>query len=359
MKRMICPAPPRPPSARPSGDPRTRRGTSRRRPARPGRARRAACSSSDSGTSPRTMRCAMPSTIAVLPTPGSPMSTGLFFVRRESTCITRRISSSRPMTGSILPLRAASVRSRMYFSSAWNFPSGSRSVTRCAPRTLRERREELVVGDAARRLEARLHLAIVLRAARAGSARPRRSRPSAPSPRPRRAGATSSVRRESAGSAPPLDLRELVEIRLERGARARRDRRRPSGRAGSAMPPSCSSIARMRCSGTSSGLPRGSRDPRASRKASWLFVVIRSGRIAQLDSLSCSCELDRELGQRITPTAHALRRANLLAPTRMRRRAITDASVRRSSRAISRPDARLDRRTPADEPSARCSSARF
>ena len=50
------------------------------------------------------MRCAMPSTMAVLPTPGSPMSTGLFLVRRESTCITRRISSSRPMTGSILPL---------------------------------------------------------------------------------------------------------------------------------------------------------------------------------------------------------------------------------------------------------------
>ena len=58
---------------------------------------------SDSGTSPLTMRRARPSTMAVLPTPGSPMSTGLFFVRRESTCMTRRISSSRPMTGSILP----------------------------------------------------------------------------------------------------------------------------------------------------------------------------------------------------------------------------------------------------------------
>ena len=34
----------------------------------------------------RTIRCASPSTMAVLPTPGSPMSTGLFFVRRESTC---------------------------------------------------------------------------------------------------------------------------------------------------------------------------------------------------------------------------------------------------------------------------------
>jgi hypothetical protein len=51
------------------------------------------------GTSPATMRCASPSTTAVLPTPGSPMSTGLFLVRRLSTCTTRRISVSRPMTG--------------------------------------------------------------------------------------------------------------------------------------------------------------------------------------------------------------------------------------------------------------------
>ena len=49
------------------------------------------------------MRCASPSTIAVLPTPGSPISTGLFFVRRLSTWMTRRISSSRPITGSSLP----------------------------------------------------------------------------------------------------------------------------------------------------------------------------------------------------------------------------------------------------------------
>ena len=41
--------------------------------------------------------------MAVLPTPGSPISTGLFLVRRLSTCITRRISSSRPITGSSLP----------------------------------------------------------------------------------------------------------------------------------------------------------------------------------------------------------------------------------------------------------------
>ncbi len=64
-----------------------------------------------SGTSPSTIRCAKPSTMAVLPTPGSPMRTGLFFVRRDSTWMTRRISSSRPMTGSSLRRRPRSVRS--------------------------------------------------------------------------------------------------------------------------------------------------------------------------------------------------------------------------------------------------------
>ena len=69
-------------------------------------------SRSDSGTSPSTTRRASPSTIAVLPTPGSPISTGLFLVRRASTCMTRRISSSRPITGSSFCCRASSVRSR-------------------------------------------------------------------------------------------------------------------------------------------------------------------------------------------------------------------------------------------------------
>mmetsp|Transcript_62608 Transcript_62608/g.186592 ORF Transcript_62608/g.186592 Transcript_62608/m.186592 type:complete len:307 (+) Transcript_62608:1750-2670(+) len=71
-----------------------------------------------SGTSPTTMRCARPSTIAVFPTPGSPMRMGLFFVRRARTWITRRISSSRPMTGSSLPASASVTRSRPYLASA-------------------------------------------------------------------------------------------------------------------------------------------------------------------------------------------------------------------------------------------------
>ena len=53
----------------------------------------------------------------------------------ERTWMTRRISSSRPMTGSSLPCSAASVRSRPNFSSAWYLSSGFWSVTRCGPRT--------------------------------------------------------------------------------------------------------------------------------------------------------------------------------------------------------------------------------
>ena len=79
---------------------------------------------SESATSPATMRWASPSTTAVLPTPGSPISTGLFLVRRVSTWLTRRISASRPITGSSLPLLAISVRltpycSRADFASSW------------------------------------------------------------------------------------------------------------------------------------------------------------------------------------------------------------------------------------------------
>ena len=70
------------------------------------------------GTSPATMRCARPSTTAVLPTPGSPISTGLFLVRRLRIWMTRRISWSRPITGSSLPSRACAVRSVEYFSNA-------------------------------------------------------------------------------------------------------------------------------------------------------------------------------------------------------------------------------------------------
>ena len=57
--------------------------------------------------------------------PGSPISTGLFLVRRCRIWMARRISSSRPITGSSLPWAARSVRSMQYFFSASRCPSAS------------------------------------------------------------------------------------------------------------------------------------------------------------------------------------------------------------------------------------------
>ena len=84
-------------------------------------------SNSNSGTFPSTTRWANPSTMAVLPTPASPSSTGLFFVRRLRICMVRSISFSRPITGSSLPCRANSVRSRPKLSRAGVFDLPARA----------------------------------------------------------------------------------------------------------------------------------------------------------------------------------------------------------------------------------------
>ena len=73
---------------------------------------------SDSGTSPFAIRIASPSTTAVFPVPASPISIGLFLVLRESICIKRIISASRPITGSILSALAKSVKLRVNLTIA-------------------------------------------------------------------------------------------------------------------------------------------------------------------------------------------------------------------------------------------------
>ena len=78
------------------------------------------------GTWRRTMRKARPSTMADLPTPGSPMSSGLFFFRRERIWQTRSISRVRPTTGSSLSSRARWVRSRPKLSSTGVLLLGAR-----------------------------------------------------------------------------------------------------------------------------------------------------------------------------------------------------------------------------------------
>ncbi len=82
------------------------------------------------GALPLAMRWARPSTMAVFPTPGSPTRQGLFLLRRARIEMMRSISRSRPMTGSSLPSRASSVRSREKAASVGvpprkRFPSSS------------------------------------------------------------------------------------------------------------------------------------------------------------------------------------------------------------------------------------------
>ena len=88
-----------------------------------------------SGTLPATIIWARPSTTALLPTPGSPMSTGLFLVRRLMICMMRSISVPRPITGSSSPSCAALVRSRLYFSKTLPsaFPSSPPDAEASSP----------------------------------------------------------------------------------------------------------------------------------------------------------------------------------------------------------------------------------
>ena len=72
----------------------------------------------ESGTSSFTILKANPSIIAVFPTPGSPIRTGLFLVLRERTWILLLISSSLPITGSSLPFLANLVTSTENFFKA-------------------------------------------------------------------------------------------------------------------------------------------------------------------------------------------------------------------------------------------------
>jgi hypothetical protein len=75
-------------------------------------------SASTSGTSPSTIFFAKPSAMAVLPTPASPTSSGLFLRRRHRICAVRSTSAARPISGSIRPWRATSLRLVAKLSSA-------------------------------------------------------------------------------------------------------------------------------------------------------------------------------------------------------------------------------------------------
>ena len=86
-------------------------------------------SSRISGTSLWIIRCAKPSATAVLPTPGSPINTGLFFLRLTKIWITLSISFARPTTGSSFPSFACSVRFVVYSSREYSRSSSSPPIT--------------------------------------------------------------------------------------------------------------------------------------------------------------------------------------------------------------------------------------
>ena len=214
-----------------------------------------------SGTSPSAMRRARPSTMAVLPTPGSPISTGLFLVRRDSTWMTRRISSSRPMTGSILPSRAAWVRSRPYCSSAWNCSSGFWLVTRWLPAHLAQRAQQLLPADAeavGHGQQQVLGRQVVVAQLLAGAPRPGRRRPWSPGSCGGRWCRRPWAARPTASSA---------RLRTMSGAR-------PSFcSTGRTIESSWRSSAASRWSGVSSGLALVRADSRAAATACWVLVV--------------------------------------------------------------------------------------
>ncbi len=239
-------------------------------------------SRSDSGTSPETMRWARPSTIAVLPTPGSPMRTGLFFVRRLRTWMTRRISSSRPMTGSSLPFSASSVRSRPYFSSARYLSSAAWSVTRCGPRTsLMASSSAAFVAPWARSVSPAFE-GWPASASRMCSVETYSSLRSRISPSASRRTRTSSL--DGPEDSPPV-LTVGSASRAAFASERTAARLAPSlPRTGATTPPSCSSRTTSRCSGVTCGLRRRSASEPAAAIASWDLMVNRSACISKSQS---------------------------------------------------------------------------
>ena len=87
------------------------------------------------GTSPSAIRRARPSTTAVLPTPASPVRIGLFWRRRIRMSTIWRTSASRPMTGSISPFLARSVRLMVNWSRAGVWVTAGRPLARAGGRS--------------------------------------------------------------------------------------------------------------------------------------------------------------------------------------------------------------------------------
>ena len=213
--------------------------------------------------------------MAVLPTPGSPISTGLFLVRRDSTWMVRRISSSRPITGSSLPSRAACGEVAGVFLQRVVGCSRPRRSRRCGPcgcsliASLRRLRRDAGRG------ENLAGVGVLLDGQRQqqpldGDEASRR--PSAPQ--------LSAVSKTRASSRREIELAGrrrrpsgcLLERRLGLGTRDAAHRRRPWSMRPAAMPSSSSSSTLSRWIGANCWWP----SPRASCCAVWMKPRARS-----------------------------------------------------------------------------------
>ncbi len=205
---------------------------------------------------------AKPSAIAVLPTPASPTKSGLFLRRRQSTRMVRSSSSSRPISGSMLPSAARS--SRLIVKSARAGPCRLGRIgalprrSRLSSGSARSRRTSVgsrdlrdAVRDVAHHVEPGDALLLEQeRGVRVGLAehrhqhvRARRSVPCRPTGRARRRAAGRAGSRASAARSsrrPPASAR-ASRRRSSRARASARRRRRRSGAGLSATSASCSS----------------------------------------------------------------------------------------------------------------------
>ena len=234
-----------------------------RRSARRCRARSTRRSRSDSGTSPSTIRWASPSTIAVLPTPGSPISTGLFFVRRDRTWIDAPdlvvAPDDRVELALARPPRSGRGRS---CSSAWYLSSGFWSVTRCGPRTCADGLGQRLARGAGVDLRVggeREQQVLGRRRTRRRARAPRRRRSAAP--------AISSAPMPASRCGSPVTVGSASSAALARAAHGLGSAPARAS-TGTTMPPSCSSSAASRCWGTTCGLRRAPASRCAAASAS-------------------------------------------------------------------------------------------
>ena len=232
-----------------------------------------------SGTSPRTIRWASPSAIAVLPTPGSPMRTGLFFVRRLSTWMTRRISSSRPMTGSSAPFSGGLGQVAAVLLEGLVGRLGILARHALAPSDLGERLQHRCGLDAERRAGCWPRSCRRPRSSPAGGAPSKRTRPACARPphahrsgrvAPRSRGAAAGPPRTPSAASPARRAAPAATVPGATPMRSRTAGTTPSG---------CSARMRSRWATSSCACPSASASCCAATIASVARWVNRSVRI--------------------------------------------------------------------------------